>query len=86
MLGARADEIRAGADLGRAEVIVCPDWADGMSASLRRGLEALEGAGEVVIALADQPFITAAVVARVRAAPGPGGPRRLRRRSRPPGR
>ncbi len=70
VLGARADEIRAGADLGRAEVIVCPDWADGMSASLRRGLAALEGAGEVVITLADQPFITAAVVARVRAAPG----------------
>jgi CTP:molybdopterin cytidylyltransferase MocA len=71
VLGARADEILAGAELGRAEVVVCPDWADGMSASLRRGLEALEGAAEVVITLADQPFITAAVVARVRAAPAP---------------
>ncbi len=70
VLGARAEEIRAGADLGRAEVIVCSDWADGMSASLRRGLDALAGAAEVVITLADQPFITAAVVARVRAAPG----------------
>ena len=71
MLGAHADEIRAGADLGAAEVVVCHDWAEGMSASLRCGLDALAGADEVVITLADQPFITAAVVARVRAAPGP---------------
>src|SRR5829696_3525039 len=50
VLGARAEEIRAGADLAGAEVVVCPEWADGMGASLRHGL--------------------AAVVARVRAAPG----------------
>jgi len=71
VLGARADEIRAGAELGDAEIVVCPDWADGMSASLRHGLDALSGVDEVAITLADQPFITAAVVARVRAAPGP---------------
>jgi len=71
VLGARAEEIRAGADLGRAEVIVCGDWSDGMSASLRSGLDALAEAAEVVIVLADQPFITAAVVERVRAAAGP---------------
>jgi len=71
VLGARAAEIRAGADLGRAQVVVCPDWAEGMSASLRRGLSALAGAEEVVIMLADQPLITAAVVARVQAQPGP---------------
>ena len=70
MLGARAEEMRAGADLAGAEVVVCPDWADGMGASLRHGLAALAGADEVVIVLADQPFITAEVVARVRAAPG----------------
>jgi molybdenum cofactor cytidylyltransferase len=70
VLGARADEIRAGAELGRAEVVVCDDWAEGMGASLRRGLAALGDAGEVVVVLADQPFITPDVVARVRAAPG----------------
>ena len=70
VLGARADEIRAGAELGNAELVVCPDWAEGMSASLRHGLDALAGVDEVVIGLADQPFITAAVVARVRAVPG----------------
>ncbi len=72
VLGARAEEIRAGADLGGAEVVVCPDWAEGMGASLRAGLAALHDAGEVVILLADQPFITPAVVARVRAAAGDG--------------
>jgi CTP:molybdopterin cytidylyltransferase MocA len=71
VLGARAGEVRAGAALGAAEVVVCEDWAEGMSASLRAGLEALAGSDEVVIVLADQPFITAAVVERVRAAPGP---------------
>jgi CTP:molybdopterin cytidylyltransferase MocA len=70
VLGARADEIRAGAELGGAEVVVCADWAEGMGASLRAGLAALDGADEVVIVLADQPFITAAAVARVRAASG----------------
>ena len=70
VLGARADEIRARADLGRAEVVICEDWAEGMGASLRAGLAAAGARDEVVITLADQPFITAAVVARVRAAPG----------------
>jgi molybdenum cofactor cytidylyltransferase len=70
VLGARAEEIRAGADLTAAEVVVCPEWAEGMGASLRHGLAAAAGADEVVIVLADQPFITPAVVARVLAAPG----------------
>jgi molybdenum cofactor cytidylyltransferase len=70
VLGARAEEIRAGADLGGAEIVVCPDWAEGMGASLRTGLAALRDADEVVIVLADQPFITPEVVARVRAVPG----------------
>ena len=70
VLGSRAAEIRAGADLGGAEVVVCEDWAEGMGASLRRGLAAAGGADEVVVVLADQPFITPAVVARVRAAAG----------------
>jgi molybdenum cofactor cytidylyltransferase len=71
VLGARAEEVRAGADLGAAEVVVCAGWADGMSASLRCGLAAVADADEVVVALADQPFITAAVVERVRSTSGP---------------
>ena len=72
VLGARADEIRAGAELSGAEIVVCSEWAEGMGASLRTGLRALRDADEVVIVLADQPFITREVVARVRAAPGDG--------------
>jgi CTP:molybdopterin cytidylyltransferase MocA len=70
VLGARSDEIRAAADLDGAEVVVCAEWAEGMGASLRTGLAALRDVDEVVIVLADQPFITRAVVERVRAAPG----------------
>jgi nicotine blue oxidoreductase len=71
VLGARAGEVRAGADLGSAEIVVCAAWADGMSASLQAGLDALAGEDEVVVVLADQPFVTAAAVDRVRSAPGP---------------
>jgi len=70
VLGARAEQVRAGADLGGAQVVVCADWSEGIGASLRCGLAALAGADEVVIVLADQPFITSAVVARVRSTPG----------------
>jgi CTP:molybdopterin cytidylyltransferase MocA len=71
VLGARAGEIRRGAELGSAEVVVCDEWEQGMSASLRAGLAALRGADEVAIVLADQPFVGAAAVERVRATPGP---------------
>jgi len=71
VLGARADEVRAAADLSGAEIAVCPDWAEGLSASVRCGLAAAGEVDEVVVLLADQPFITPAAIARVRAAPGP---------------
>jgi len=70
VLGARAGEVRAGADFDGADVIVCEGWAEGMGASLRAGLAELGDAAEVVVVLADQPFITAAVVDHVRAVPG----------------
>jgi CTP:molybdopterin cytidylyltransferase MocA len=70
VLGAHANEVLAGAELGRAEVVVCDDWAEGMGASLRAGIAAADGAQEVVVVLADQPFITPAAIERVRAAPG----------------
>jgi len=71
VLGARAEEIRAAADLGGAQIVVCAAWADGLSASVRCGLSAAGDADEVVILLADQPFISPAAIARVRAADGP---------------
>ncbi len=70
VLGARADAVRAAVDLTGVEVAVCADWADGMSASLRCGLQAAGGSDEVVVLLGDQPGVGPDTVARVRAAPG----------------
>ncbi len=70
VLGARAEEVRRGAALHGAEVVVCPDWAEGMGASVRCGLAALAGAERVLVAVADQPGLTPAAVREVLA---PGG-------------
>lgn len=51
-----------------ARAVVAPDWADGLSASLRAGLTAAEGAGYLVLHLVDTPDVGADVVARVLAA------------------
>jgi len=74
VLGARGDEVAAGASLGAAELVRCADWSEGLSASLRAGVAAAaeRGAGAVVVALADQPLLDARAVARVVAARAPG--------------
>jgi molybdenum cofactor cytidylyltransferase len=64
VLGARAEEIRAGVDFGKAEVVVCEDWADGQAASLRCGIEAVADAEAAVLTLGDMPRITPQVIAR----------------------
>lgn len=64
VLGARADEIRAGVDFGRAEPVVCADWDEGQAASLRCGIEAVAGAEAAVLTLGDMPRITPQVIAR----------------------
>jgi molybdenum cofactor cytidylyltransferase len=64
VLGARADEVRAGVDFGTAEVVVCDDWADGQAASLRCGIEAVADADAAVLTLGDMPRITPDVIAR----------------------
>jgi CTP:molybdopterin cytidylyltransferase MocA len=80
VLGARADDIRAALDAGRADVVVCRDWARGLSASLQCGVRAAQGAEWVVVTLGDEPTLPAsaigAVVAAARAAaPGVGAVR-----------
>lgn len=67
VLGARADEATALAPAG-SRVVVADDWADGMAASLRRGLRALEDGELAVVTLVDLPDVTAEVVRRVVAA------------------
>ncbi len=56
---------------GLATFVTNPDWESGMASSLRVGLGAATGEA-AVIALVDQPGITAEAVRRLRAAHRPG--------------
>jgi molybdenum cofactor cytidylyltransferase len=49
--------------------VVCEHWREGISASLRRGSEALEGAQRVIVTLGDEPLMTSEVIARFLDAP-----------------
>jgi nicotine blue oxidoreductase len=74
VLGAAASEVRRTVDLSGVEVTVNDGWEQGISTSLRAGLEALRGrAPAAVVALADQPLVTPEVVRRLVAAWRPGG-------------
>lgn len=82
VLGAAVDEpIRMLEGTG-ASVVVAPDWAEGMSASLQAGLRAAADgpADAVAVALVDLPDVTAEVVRRVLGGIEPvTGPATLRR-------
>ena len=92
VLGHAADKIRRGVNMHGASVVVCDDWDEGQSASLRAGLAALPRVDAVVVVLGDQPGITPEAVAAIVAADGdedavratyggkPGHPVLLRRR------
>ena len=61
VLGASADEIRSGVELGRARVLVNPEHASGMASSLKAGLASLgDHVDRVVVILGDQPDVDAA--------------------------
>jgi molybdenum cofactor cytidylyltransferase len=64
VLGASATRIRDAVEFGRAEVVVCPDWDTGQSASLRFGLAHVADAEKVVVTLGDAPLLTSAVIER----------------------
>jgi CTP:molybdopterin cytidylyltransferase MocA len=78
VLGARAADVRAVLP-AEVDAVEAPDWADGMGASLRTGLRALEEtvADAAVVHLVDLPGVSAAAVARLVA--GGAGPQRLAR-------
>ena len=69
VLGAAADEALARVPDG-VTVVVADDWAEGMSASLRAGLEALHDSDvdAALVSLVDLPDVTGSVVHRVLAA------------------
>ncbi|MGZ4450670.1 MAG: nucleotidyltransferase family protein [Nocardioides sp.] len=67
VLGAAAEEARPLLDGVGATVVLAPDWAEGMSASLRAGLASVaDGDAEAaVVTLVDLPDVDAQVVRRV---------------------
>ncbi len=65
VLGAGAEEIEARVELAPAEVVRAEGWREGISASLRAGVAALSECDAIVITLADQPLISAQVIAAV---------------------
>ncbi|HEY7965489.1 MAG TPA: nucleotidyltransferase family protein [Solirubrobacteraceae bacterium] len=66
VLGANADEILAAVERHGAEPVICPDWDEGQSASLRAAVAALaERVEALVITLGDQPSIDPAAIDRV---------------------
>ena len=65
VLGSHASDIRGGVDFGRAETVVCDEWASGQAWSLRRGVAALSAGGAVsavVVTLGDAPLVTPEVI------------------------
>jgi nicotine blue oxidoreductase len=91
--GAAAAEVAAlAAVVQGVRTVEATDWAEGMGASLRAGLDALvtesagdgagDGAGDAaVVGLVDTPGVTAAVVARLVAVARDHGPETLARAS-----
>ena len=75
VLGAEAQRVREAVDFGAARVVVCDDWAEGMAASLRCGVEAVGDCDWVILTLGDQPRVTPQVIAAVmdRAESAPAG-------------
>ena len=52
-------------EVAGAEIVVNPDWAEGMGSSLRRGLAAVASADRVLVTLVDLPGLTSAAVRRL---------------------
>jgi CTP:molybdopterin cytidylyltransferase MocA len=73
VLGADAEEIEAGVELGGAAVVRCADWERGQGASLRAGLAALDAdVAAALVTLGDEPFVPPAAGRRLVAARRPG--------------
>jgi CTP:molybdopterin cytidylyltransferase MocA len=72
VLGSNADEIVGRVDLHGARAVICADWEEGQSASLRAGVAALQdGVEAIVVTLGDQPAIDARAIDRVAGARAP---------------
>ena len=70
VLGAHAETLQAKLAATRAHVVCNQAWKEGMSSSIRCGLQALEASGRqaieaAILMLCDQPFITSDVIERL---------------------
>ena len=77
VLGPEAEAVRQGVGLPddpRLRVVVNGDWREGMASSLKRGLRECGPAQAVLVALGDQPGVTAERVGRIVDAWRPGVP------------
>ena len=73
VLGADADKLREACEPCGVRVVENPEWARGMSTSLRAGLRACEaGSRAAVVLLADQPLVGPEAVERLVGAFGEG--------------
>jgi CTP:molybdopterin cytidylyltransferase MocA len=76
VLGPDDEEVARSADLGDALLVLDPEWAEGLAASLRAGLDTIARAGgveRVVLGYGDQPAVGAAIPAElVEAQSAPG--------------
>ncbi len=68
VIGAAADEVLDTVDFGPAEVVLNPEWEEGMASSLRAGLDVLSRNARLeaaFVALADQPSVDPSVPERL---------------------
>jgi molybdenum cofactor cytidylyltransferase len=65
VLGAHAEEVAERADLTEVETVIADDWREGISSSVRAGVDALADSEALLITLGDQPFITPQVIAAI---------------------
>jgi molybdenum cofactor cytidylyltransferase len=70
VVGAWSDEVLKRVDFGRGEPVVCGDWGEGQSASLRCGVRALGNVEKVIVTLGDQPLVSPNLIARFLEEPG----------------
>ena len=63
--GARAAAVASSLDGLSVDIVYAPAFAEGMSASLKRGVEALRDAEAIVVALGDQPGLRPDAIRRV---------------------
>lgn len=74
VLGASAETVAQGCDLGAAEIVVHPAWQEGMASSIRVGIEAIAARAEgAIVMTCDQPAVTREHLAELMAAGRNGG-------------